>query len=465
MKSLDVIVACDIKNGIGKNGHIPWLIQEDMEHFRNLTIKSSIGKSNAVIMGRKTWESIPSQHRPLTGRFNIVVSSSSIGQGVITVNSFEEALKAANAFSNIERVFVIGGQRIYEEALQCDCIENVYLTRVHSNFDCDVWFPPLLQDKFQLTQYSEVKETIEGIKFSMTRYVKKDIMSKLGEFAYLSLLRTIIDNGVQRQTRNAQTLSIFGERLEFDLREGFPLMTTRGKIWVKGIFEELMWIIRGSTNVKDLQDRGVHIWDPNSTREFLDKRGLSHLKEGDIGNTYGHVLRHFGAGYDNCETDYTGQGVDQLYDVIDKIKNDPSNRRIIMSLWDPSNVDKCALPPCLRDYQFYVEGDVLHCQATLRSSDSPVALHWNICTVGLMMLMLGKICNKVPGRLIMVLGDAHIYVEHLDGIKQILDRQPTTFPKLELLRKPDKIEDFEFSDLRVVEYYPQTKKITLNMIA
>ena len=464
MKPLDIIVACDTKNGIGKDGSIPWQIKEDMDYFKEITTRSSEGKNNAVIMGRRTWESIPERCRPLVGRFNIVVTSRPVGHGAVGASSFMDAVGAANSFNNIDRVFAIGGQKIYEEAILCDNVENVYLTRVHGNFDCDTWFPVLPQYRFQLIKYTKMKETRDGTKYTMTRYVRKDMIGQ-GEFAYLSLLRKIVETGTRRQTRNAETLSIFGEKLEFDLREGFPLMTTRGRVWVKGVFEELMWILRGSTNVKDLQARGVRIWDPNSTREFLNSRGLVYLKEGDIGGTYGHVLRHFGAKYIDCETDYTGQGKDQLYEVIQKIKENPTDRRIILSLWDPANVDNCALPPCLRDYQFYVEGDVLHCQATLRSSDAPVALHWNICTVGLIMLMLGKICDKTPGRLIMIIGDAHVYIDHLEEIKKILNRQPMAFPRVELLRKPKKIEDFEFEDLRVIEYYPQSKGVKLNMIA
>jgi len=467
MKPVDIIVACDNQNGIGKDGGIPWKIKEDTTHFKYITTRTtSPSKTNVVIMGRKTWESIPPQFRPLEYRFNIVVSTSQVISGCNTVTSVQEAINISNAFNNVERIFIIGGQRIYEEAItNClDSIENIYLTRVHDTFDCDTWFPSLQQNHFQLVNYSDVKETPSGLKYTMTRYVQKNMLG-LGEFAYLSLLKKIIEKGNLRQTRNAKTLSIFGERLEFDLREGFPLMTTRGRVWVKGVFEELMWIIRGSTNVKDLENKGVKIWNPNSSREFLDSRGLTHLKEGDIGKTYGSVLRHFGAKYIDCETDYTGQGTDQLSIAIKKIKENPHDRRIILSLWDPTNIDNCALPPCLRDYQFYVDDNVIHCQATLRSSDTPVALHWNICTVALFMLMLSKICDKIPGKLIMIIGDAHIYEDHIEDVKTILDRQPTTFPEITLLRKPEKIEDFQFSDLRIIEYYPQSKGLKLKMIA
>lgn len=458
---IDVIVACDTKHGIGLNGGIPWKIPADMLHFKEITTKCSPGVVNAVIMGRRTWESIPKQFRPLAGRVNIVVSKTLKHTETLITSTFREAVEAVN--SNVERIFAIGGREIYQEALQHENVENVYVTRVQGDFKCDVQFPVLPQETFQLVKYTDIQE--EGaLKFSFNVYVHKKTRG-LGEYAYLSLLKNIIERGGSRQTRNATTLSLFGQRLEFDLREGFPLMTTRGRVWVRGVFEELMWIIRGDTNVKHLEAKGVKVWTPNSTREFLDKQGLYHLKESDVGPTYGFLMRHYGAEYKGCDKDYAGQGVDQLYRAINKIKGNPTDRRIIISLWDPTNEDKCALPPCLRDYQFYVDGSVLSCQATLRSSDVPVALHWNICTVGLLMLMLCKICGKTPGRLIMILGDAHIYQSHVEEVKKLLDRQPTAFPCLELQRTPERIEDFTFEDLRIVEYYPHTTGIKLEMIA
>lgn len=160
------------------------------------------------------------------------------------------------------------------------------------------------------------------------------------------MVREVIAEGVKRGDRTGTgTLSVFGRQMRFDLREGFPLLTTKRVFW-RGVAEELLWFIRGSTSAKELQEKNIHIWDGNGSREFLDKNGLGHREEGDLGPVYGFQWRHFGADYQDMHADYSGQGVDQLAEVIDKIRNKPEDRRIIISAWNPAAIPEMALPPC-----------------------------------------------------------------------------------------------------------------------
>lgn len=278
------------------------------------------------------------------------------------------------------------------------------------------------------------------------------------EQQYLDMCQYILTNGIRKEDRTGiGTLSIFGYNLRFNLSHGFPLLTTK-KIWLKGIFHELQWILSGSTNNKILQNKGVHIWDGNSSREFLDSRNLSHYPEGDIGATYGFACRHFGGDYINCLEEYKGIGFDQLEYVIDKIKNNPTDRRILINLWDGSIMDKVALMPCFMIYNFYVDtvNKKLNLSGYIRSSDSFLGLPWNI---GYASLMVYLICNLndidlEPGELVINTCDQHIYLNHLDAINQQLNRKPKPFPKLKINRKVDKIDDFVWSDIILEDYNP-----------
>merc|ERR1712066_319948 len=182
------------------------------------------------------------------------------------------------------------------------------------------------------------------------------------EYQYLNMIRKIIDNGISMDDRTGVgTRSLFGEMMRFDLRKSFPLLTTKRVFW-RGVLEELLWFIKGSTNGKLLSDKNVRIWDANGSREFLDSRGLNHYEEGDLGPVYGFQWRHFGAEYKNCHKDYSGEGVDQLKQVIETIRKDPTSRRIIMTGWNPPDIPKMALPPCHLLSQFYVNDGKLSCQ-------------------------------------------------------------------------------------------------------
>ncbi|XP_078691097.1 thymidylate synthase-like isoform X1 [Branchiostoma floridae x Branchiostoma belcheri] len=280
---------------------------------------------------------------------------------------------------------------------------------------------------------------------------------KHDEYQYLDLVRHILDCGQRKDDRTGTgTLSVFGAQCRYSLRGQFPLLTTKRVFW-RGVAEELLWFVRGSTNGTELSDKNVHIWDANGSRDFLDKRGLSHYEEGDLGPVYGFQWRHFGAEYKDRHTDYTGQGVDQLAQVIHTIKTDPDNRRIIMSAWNPPDLPKMALPPCHAFVQFYVCNGELSCQLYQRSGDTGLGVPFNIASYSLLTYMIAHITGLKPGDFVHTLGDAHVYVNHVDALKEQLKREPRPFPTLNIKRQVENIDDFKMEDFEIVGYKPHPK--------
>ena len=282
------------------------------------------------------------------------------------------------------------------------------------------------------------------------------------EQAYLDLVQNIIDNGEFRPDRTGTgTYSLFAPpQLRFNLSNGtFPLLTTK-KVFMKGILHELLWFIRGSTNAKLLSEKGVKIWEGNGSREYLDSLGLTDRREGDLGPVYGFQWRHFGAEYKDCDSDYSNQGFDQLAEVINTLKTNPYDRRIIMSAWNPPAFKEMALPPCHVFCQFYVnfpkDGSKprLSCQMYQRSCDMGLGVPFNIASYALLTYMIAMVVDMEPGEFIHVMGDAHVYSNHVDAVKEQLQRTPRTFPKLNIKRKVNDIDDFKFEDFEVVDYDP-----------
>jgi len=287
------------------------------------------------------------------------------------------------------------------------------------------------------------------------------------EMQYLDICRDILSNGVKRGDRTGTgTLSKFGVQMRYSLRDDtLPLLTTKRTFW-RGVAEELLWFVKGSTNANELAEKNIHIWDGNGSREFLDSRGLQHREEGDLGPVYGFQWRHFGAEYTDMHADYTGKGVDQLADCIEKIKNNPEDRRIIMSAWNPSDLDAMALPPCHMFCQFYVDTDKneLSCQMYQRSADMGLGVPFNIASYALLTHMIAKVTGRKPGDFVHTIGDAHVYLNHVDALKEQLERKPRAFPKLKMKegKKYDDIDGFEFEDFEVVGYKPH-KTIKMKM--
>lgn len=243
---------------------------------------------------------------------------------------------------------------------------------------------------------------------------------------YFRLVREILRNGVERQTRNAKTLSIFSAKLDFDMKRSFPILTTKRVFW-RGVVEELLWFLRGSTDSHQLSSRGVNIWSGNSSRKFLDSIGLTNYEEGDCGPIYGYQWRHFNAPYEGCHADYTGKGIDQLAECVRLIKEDPTSRRIFMSGWNPEQTSQMCLPPCHVSYQFYVRIDTegikwLSCQMYMRSCDVFLGLPFNIASTALLTTIIAMMTDCKPDMLYIVIGDAHLYHDHIGAINRQLER-------------------------------------------
>ena len=287
------------------------------------------------------------------------------------------------------------------------------------------------------------------------------------ENQYLSLINQILKQGTSETGRNGNVLSVFGAAMHFDLYSNvLPLLTTKKLAW-KTCLKELLWFIRGQTDNELLRAQKVHIWDGNGSREFLDSRGLQHLKEHDLGPVYGHQWRHFNAEYTDCHTDYEGQGVDQLAYIINALK-DPAqrnSRRLVMSAWNPCQNDKMALPPCHILCQFKVDhNNFLHCSLYMRSNDIMLGCPFNIASYAFLTHLIAHHCDLKAGELMYFVGDAHIYENHIEGAKEQVFREPWVFPTLNIKNKYENINDYNVDDFEVINY-ESDPPIKMEMVA
>jgi len=249
---------------------------------------------------------------------------------------------------------------------------------------------------------------------------------------YLDLMKDILDNGSQKTDRTGTgTLSVFGRQLRFDLSAGFPLVTTK-KLHLRSIIYELLWFLRGDTNIKFLKDNGVSIWD-----EWADENG-------ELGPVYGHQWRSWPAP--------DGRSIDQISQLISQIRQKPDSRRHIVTAWNPAEVDKMALPPCHALFQFYVADGRLSCQLYQRSADYFLGVPFNIASYALLTYMFAQQCDLLPGDFVWTGGDVHLYTNHLEQARLQLSRKPFPLPQLNIKRKPASIFEYQFEDFEIVNY-------------
>ncbi len=279
---------------------------------------------------------------------------------------------------------------------------------------------------------------------------------------YLDLCRKVLENGHYKDDRtHTGTYSYFGAQMRFSLKEGFPLLTTK-KVYLKAIIHELLWFIKGDTNIRYLVQNGVRIWNEwpyenyrkssdyngETIEEFVEKIKNDEEfanKYGDLGPVYGKQWRAFGI------DDYQ---IDQLTNVIDEIKTNPNSRRLIVCAWNPLEVNKMALPPCHTLFQFFVVDGKLSCQLYQRSADLFLGVPFNIASYALLTMMVAKVCKLELGDFVHTIGDAHIYINHVEQIKCQLERIPRKLPTMIIKRETDKIEDFTYDDFELVDYHP-----------
>ena len=500
-----VVAATKGEMGIGYQGGLPWNLPKDMAYFKAVTAQvNEPGTKNAVVMGRKTWESIPAKFRPLPGRVNVVLSRGDtlveagsensapvngggkpqvLPEGVFLRPSLDAALELLSESeheSGVEKVFVIGGAQVYAEAMKSPHCQALHLTEVTPPVDepekykCDAFLPAIDPAKFKLYASAKPVREKDGATVQFLTYFGVDPGTgkfrspgskvlpagavakgvKHEEMQYLDLIKEIMEEGnVKGDRTGTGTISKFGCQMRFDLRRSFPLLTTKRVFW-RGVAEELIWFVKGCTSAKLLQDKDIHIWDGNGSREYLDSVGLGHREEGDLGPVYGFQWRHFGAEYKDMHADYTGQGVDQLAEVIDKIKNNPNDRRILLTAWNPAALKEMALPPCHMFCQFYVANGELSCQMYQRSCDMGLGVPFNIASYSLLTCMIAQVCGLKPGDFVHCCGDTHVYSNHVEPLYTQLENEPRPFPTLKINPEKKDIDSFEFSDFEIVGYDP-----------
>jgi thymidylate synthase len=305
--------------------------------------------------------------------------------------------------------------------------------------------------------------------------------TNIEEYQYIDLIKKIIDEGHWEEGRNGRTKSIFGHSMRFSLRNNkIPILTTKKTAW-KTCLKELLWFIRGETDNKLLQEQGVHIWDGNATKEFMESRGLGHYPEGILGPLYGYQWRHFNAEYmasakykaiassieQDTSTREKNKGIDQLQQIITALK-DPkqrTSRRLIMTAWNPCQLDEMALPPCHILCQFNVhDGNKLSCALYQRSQDVCLGQSFNIASYSFLTHLLAKHCGLEAYEFIHFIGNCHIYEDHIEPIKTILEREPFEFPTIEIGTIRENIDDYQVSDF-IINNYQCHEIVRMNMVA
>jgi dihydrofolate reductase/thymidylate synthase len=463
------IIAAVAKNGvIGYKGKIPWHIPLDLRHFKNLTTPSK--GINALLVGPATFKGLPDSLCSDSKRKLIIMKED---------GKFDD-------FHKYNDVFVIGGESLYNRYM--GDAEKLYVTHIEKEYDGDRYFPEIDPTRYELVWKSE-KYVMDDVPFYFAEY---DLIHE--EIQYLKAIELICKYGVKRGSRGRETKAKLGVQMRFSLAKGFPLLTTKKMFW-KGIVEELLWFLRGETDVSILNSKGVHIWDANVTNKYLSSKNLPY-KRGDPGPIYGHSFRHYGAKYINCKADYSGKGIDQLSNAIKMIRNRPMSRRIIIDLWNATELNKMALPPCHLLYQFYVTPavlsrkwrkivnnsddytfngvDVIHndkkiakssdmyvCKAKLnlsmyqRSGDMGLGVPFNIASASLLTYIVANVVDMDLGEFVHTIGDAHVYTEHYNALMTQVKRKPYPFPKISFSKKLKELEDIDvlkMSDIKLKDY-------------
>jgi len=473
---MNVILALDSKNGLGGDNKLSWNIPEELHIFKEKTINS------IVIVGRKTLEQMPK----LKDRTILCISRGIIlecqNDIVRIYQDIDDAVKEAKHLAGIsgQKIYIIGGNQIYNYFFKHYKNELiVHISFIHNEYVCDTFFDKENLKDFYITQKYE---------YDLFTHYEMDYR-KYGERQYLNLIKDLIENGNRRKTRNAETISDFCKHLKFDLRDGFPLLSTK-KMFTKGVVEELLFFIRGDTNTKTLEKKGIHIWKGNTNREFLDDNYFEDRKEGEMGPMYGSIWRNFNSlsseeekemlkeskkleihykSYNIDDMSYTTDivksidfGIDQLKNVIEEIKTNPNSRRLLLTTYNPAQVLYGVLYPCHSiTIQFYVQDGFLDMFCYNRSSDVALGLPFNIASSSLLLMIIAKLTNLVPRYFNLTLGDTHLYSNHVEPILEQIKRIPYTFP---IIKIPDfetleDVEKLSCEDFKVknYKYYPTIK--------
>lgn len=441
------------KLGIGYKGGIPWKIPEELTHFKKMTT------GQVIVMGRKTFESIGS--KPLPNRINVVLSTtltneSTTNSNVLFFKNIDILDEKINKFKQNYSIYIIGGEELYKHFI--DRCDRILLSKIHKSYECDTFFPEI-SDYFNIISHSKYPE-FTVIEYTLDNsscwsYVDYDGYYKNVDRCYTNLLDNVYKRGNSRPDRTGTgTISLFGNQIKLDIKDNCPLLTTKKVAW-KTCIKELLWFLRGETDAKILQDQNVHIWDGNTSREFLDKRGLYDYPEGELGPGYGWQIRRSGAKF----PDPTG-GIDQLQHIEELLDTDPYSRRIMWNLYVPEYLKKMALEPCHYSFQLYVtkRQDTMYLSGlvNMRSNDVFLGNPFNIFSYYVLIRMLALKHNMKPDTLILNIGDLHIYNNHIDAVKEQLLRDPRSLPVLNINSdiKDKEWENITIEDFDLIGYFP-----------
>ena len=503
---LNMIVAVGnkTKNGaypIGKKGGMPWNCKEDLQWFKEVTM------GYPVIMGRRTFESIK---KPLIGRLNIVISKTTYKNtdNVYYVKSVEEAIELAKEKS--EKAFIIGGGTIYNYVLEKNYIDYVYVDELNVNIEnADTHIFIDFQNRPSWARVGRRIEIVKDFAYASV-YEKLNGHKNNVDSAYLELGKKILKEGTKKKSRAGNVYSLFGQQLRFNLKDGLPMLTTK-KMFSKGVIHELLWFLKGDTNIKYLVDNNVHIWDDDAYRHFINVTKdlykdaeyprtitkeefingvINEYTLPEINYTYGDLGPVYGAQW----TNWNGT-INQINNVIETLKNNPDDRRIMISAWNPSDIHNMALPPCHYCCQFYtkemtfnerkiwfiqnirnteldnmtneymdefnVPKRKLSCMFQMRSNDFPCGNPFNLLSYSVLTHMIAQCVNMDVDELIFNGGDVHIYENQIPAFVEQLSRNPYKYalPHLELNPNIKNIEDFKYEDIKIIGYdsYPAIK--------
>ena len=447
-----LLFAVDVENGGFSNlSNLPWKIKNDMSYFRKTTLKEyKKGCKNVLIMGKNTYLSKPK----LNNRIELVLSSKE-NKEENYFKSLENCLSYCQSISDkIGKIFIIGGKELLENSVKdCRCEEVLISSLI---FDKKIQYDTFIDYKnitknFYIDNVDVTTDKCELNNCNVSIEYRKYIKYKTSENEYLNLLRSVVDFGEKRDDRtNTGTISLFGKQIEIDIENSFPLLTTK-KLNFKNIVTEVLWFLSGSTNTNFLVENDVNIWSGNTSREFLDKRGLFDYKEGDIGPLYGYQWRNFGGNF----RDENSKGVDQIQRMLDLLRKEPTSRRIFMSAWNPNDLDKMVLEPCHLSLQLYVsENKYLDGKLYMRSNDLFLGAPWNIAGYSLLIYMFAHLSGYKPRKLYYTIGDSHIYSNHINQVYEQLSRTTRPFPKLIIKHQHNSFDDFTINSFEIEDYNP-----------
>ena len=465
MNKFQIVAALCKNRGIGYKNSLPWPnINADLKHFKIITSQDN----SRVIMGKNTWESLPK--KPLPKRTNVVITRTPKIKNALAVNTFKDSLGDCNNF-------VIGGEQLYKTALNdygLNCTK-IHLTEIDKEFKADTFFPKI-PGYFKVTNTKKEYDEDNNINLKFKTYENMaDLESE--EYQYLECMKDILTNGEYYMDRTKTgVISKFDKNLNFTIntlnpdddpinhKYKIPMLTTK-KMFSRGIIEELLWFLRGGVDAKWLQDKNVHIWDGNTSREFLDNSGLNYYDVGEIGPGYGHQWVNWGGNWrenKNINNLIKGtNGINQIKNIIETLKYNPESRRMILTAWNVQDISKMALPPCHMTYIFKVSNHndkhkKVNCKVLLRSNDMFLGNPFNILSASFLTILIARAANMIPGNVALSICDAHIYSDNVEQVKKQIERVPLKFPTMKLSKDIASWEDMlelTSSDFKIENYY------------